>query len=194
MRRYSFHLGVILLSAGLVVPTHSFAQDVIDCDEVQDLRGLDALARFVACLFRDCPTREEIEKACAVAPPPPPPPPAPVCETGPYIVFFNVEDDAIAPEVSSILDNSLSAYANCGTARVRLSGHVDGGEELAGQSYLGAERSEAVRDYLVSRGLPEERILSENFEFSRPRVPTAPGVYEMQNRRVVVTFGPGNEM
>ena len=126
--------------------------------------------------------------------PPPPPPPAQVCETGPYIVFFNWDKSDITPEAATILDNAVTAYANCGTASVMLAGHTD----LSGtQDYnmgLAQRRNASVRDYLTARGIPTGRVNSEAFGELRPRVPTADGVRELQNRRVEITYGPGSGM
>ncbi len=58
---------------------------------------------------------------------PPPPPPVVQCAPGPYIVFFEWDKADITPDAASILDNAVSAYANCGSANVmarRLHRHV----------------------------------------------------------------------
>ena len=124
----------------------------------------------------------------------PPPPPAPVCETGPYIVFFNFDEAEITPEAATILDNAVSAYANCGTAAVMLAGHTDRSGSVAYNMGLAERRNGSVRDYLTARGVPDGRIASEAFGESQPRVPTADGVRELQNRRVEITYGPGSGM
>tara|TARA_R110002012_G_scaffold134368_2_gene287619 strand:- start:591 stop:1646 length:1056 start_codon:yes stop_codon:yes gene_type:complete len=130
----------------------------------------------------------------APPPPPPPPPPAPVCETGPYIVFFNWDKSDITPEAATILDNAVSAYANCGTAAVMLAGHTDRSGSTTYNMGLAERRNASVRGYLSSRGIPDTRITSEAFGESQPRVPTADGVRELQNRRVEITYGPGSGM
>ncbi|WP_234041539.1 OmpA family protein [Erythrobacter aureus] len=124
----------------------------------------------------------------------PPPPSAPVCETGPYIVFFNWDESAITPEAATILDNAVSAYANCGTASVMLAGHTDRSGSVTYNMGLAERRNDSVRGYLSSRGIPDGRITSEAFGESQPRVPTADGVRELQNRRVEITYGPGSGM
>jgi OmpA-OmpF porin, OOP family len=73
------------------------------------------------------------EPAPVVAPPPPapvtppppppvvtapPPPPRPVCNSGPFIVFFDFDRSDITPEAAQILNNAATAYSNCGNARV----------------------------------------------------------------------------
>ena len=130
----------------------------------------------------------------AAPPPPPPPPPPPVCETGPYIVFFNWDKSDITPEAATILDNAVSAYADCGTAAIMLAGYTDRSGSATYNMGLAERRNASVRGYLTSRGVPDGRITSEAFGEANPRVPTADGVRELQNRRVEITYGPGSGM
>ncbi|MEC9066524.1 MAG: OmpA family protein, partial [Pseudomonadota bacterium] len=124
----------------------------------------------------------------------PPPPPAPVCNKGPYIVFFEWDKSDITPEAATILDNAVSAYTNCGTASVMLAGHTDRSGSAAYNMGLAERRNDSVREYLTGRGVPGARISSEAFGETQPRVPTADGVRELQNRRVEITYGPGSGM
>ena len=65
---------------------------------------------------------------------------------------------------------------------------------LSGWSLIGLSerRNTSVRTYLTGRGIPAARISSQAFGESMPRVPTADGVRELQNRRVEITYGPGS--
>lgn len=128
------------------------------------------------------------------APPPPPPPPPAPCNTGPYIVFFDFDESAITADAATILDNAVTAYANCGTARVMLAGHTDRSGSVTYNMALAERRNMSVKNYLTGRGIPGGVISGEAFGESQPRVPTADGVRELQNRRVEVTYGPGSGM
>ncbi len=130
----------------------------------------------------------------AAPPPPPPPPPVQTCQQGPYIVFFNWDESNITPEAATILDNAVSAYANCGSAAVMLAGHTDTSGTASYNVGLAERRNSSVRDYLTARGVPDGRITSEAFGETQLRVPTADGVRELQNRRVEITYGPGSGM
>lgn len=137
--------------------------------------------------------------APAYTPPPPPvqappPPPRVTCNTGPYIVFFDFDRSDITPEAAGILNNAASAYANCGSARVMLAGHTDRAGSTQYNQGLAQRRNSAVQNYLASRGVPGGAISAQAFGESKPRVPTADGVREAQNRRVEVTYGPGSGM
>lgn len=138
-----------------------------------------------------------------VAPPPPPPPPSPVappppprpvCNTGPFIVFFDFDRSDITAEAAQILGSAVTAYSNCGNARVMLAGHTDRAGSASYNAALAERRNAAVRSYLTGRGVAAGQIGGEAFGEARPRVPTADGVREAQNRRVEVTYGPGSGM
>jgi outer membrane protein OmpA-like peptidoglycan-associated protein/opacity protein-like surface antigen len=128
----------------------------------------------------------------AVPPPPPPKPPVVSCNRGPYIVFFDWDKADITPEAATILDSAVAAYGNCTRVPVMLAGFTDrsGSEEY--NLGLASRRNNSVTGYLTSRGVPAAAISSEAFGEANPRVPTADGVRELQNRRVEIAYGPGS--
>lgn len=136
--------------------------------------------------------------AASAAPPPPPPPPPPpsppkpACSTGPFIVFFDFDKSDVTAEAATILNAAITAYANCGNARVMLAGHTDRSGSAKYNEGLAERRNAAVRSYMTGRGIPAGQITGEAFGEAQPRVPTADGVREAQNRRVEVTYGPGS--
>ncbi|RSY03077.1 OmpA family protein, partial [Sphingomonas koreensis] len=124
----------------------------------------------------------------------PPPPPPPVCSPGPYIVFFEWDKSDITPEAAGILDNAISQYQTCGNAQVMLAGHADRSGSASYNVGLSQRRADSVKAYLTGRGIADGTISTEAFGESRPRVETADGVRELQNRRVEITYGPGSGM
>lgn len=140
----------------------------------------------------------EPEPLPVVAPPPvAPPPPAPApsaCNEGPYLVFFDWDESNIRPDAATVLDNAVAQYANCGMARVMLAGHADKSGSAQYNVGLSQRRNTSVRAYLESRGIGGANIASEAFGETQPRVDTADGVREPQNRRVEITYGPGSGM
>ncbi|MBA4044430.1 MAG: flagellar motor protein MotB [Erythrobacter sp.] len=137
------------------------------------------------------------QPAPVIAPPPPPrpappPPPRAQCNTGPFIVFFDFDRSDITAEASTILNNAVTAYANCGSARVMLAGHTDTSGSATYNEALAERRNASVRNYMTGRGVASGQISGEAFGESQPRVPTADGVREAQNRRVEVSYGPGS--
>jgi outer membrane protein OmpA-like peptidoglycan-associated protein len=109
-------------------------------------------------------------------------------------VFFDFDKSDITPEAATILNNAVTAYANCGMASVMLAGHTDRAGTPKYNLGLAERRNASVRTYLTGRGIPAARIAGEAFGEAKPRVPTADGVREAQNRRVEVTYGPGSGM
>ena len=71
-------------------------------------------------------------------------------------------------------------------------GHADRSGSVTYNVGLSERRNEEVQGYLTARGIPGGRISSEAFGESMPRVDTADGVRELQNRRVEITYGPGS--
>ena len=93
---------------------------------------------------------------------------------------------------SSILDNAITQYQNCGNAQVMLAGHADRSGSDQYNVGLSQRRATNVRGYLASHGIPDGVMTQEAFGESRPLVETADGVREPQNRRVEITYGPGS--
>jgi OmpA-OmpF porin, OOP family len=127
-------------------------------------------------------------------PAPPPAPEAKVCTPGPYIVFFDWDKSDVTPEAASILDNAISNYADCQNTKVVLAGHADRSGSASYNVGLSQRRADSVKAYMTGRGIPDGVISTEAFGESRPRVQTADGVRELQNRRVEISYGPGSGM
>ena len=125
---------------------------------------------------------------------PPPPPPAIACNKGPYIVFFDWDKSDITPEAASILDNAVTAYGSCASVPIMLAGYADRSGTPTYNVALSGRRNESVTGYLTGHGVAASAITSQAFGETNPRVPTADGVRELQNRRVEITYGPGSGM
>ncbi len=127
-------------------------------------------------------------------PTPPPAPEAPICNKGPYIVFFDWDKSDITPEAASILDSAVTAYGNCANVPIMLAGYADRSGAPTYNQGLSERRNASVTSYLTSHGIPSGAISSQGFGENNNRVPTADGVRELQNRRVEITYGPGSGM
>lgn len=115
----------------------------------------------------------------------------PVCNKGPYVVFFDWDKADITPEAASILDNAIGAYGNCASVPIMLGGHADRSGPARYNLGLAQRRNGSVRDYLSAHGVPDADIAAEAFGENQPLVPTADEVREPQNRRVEIEFGSG---
>jgi outer membrane protein OmpA-like peptidoglycan-associated protein len=114
------------------------------------------------------------------------------CNQGPYIVFFDWDSAEITPEAATVLNSAITAYGNCGTVPIMLAGYTDRSGSVEYNLGLAERRNTSVQGYLTGRGIPAARITSEAFGEANPRVPTADGVRELQNRRVEISYGPGS--
>lgn len=117
----------------------------------------------------------------------PPPPPVLPCNRGPFIVFFDWDRSDITSEAATALDNAVAGYAGCGGAPVYIAGYTDRSGSDRYNKGLSDRRAEAVRSYFAQHGVQPGVMTTEGFGESNPRVPTADGVRELQNRRVEIT-------
>ena len=123
--------------------------------------------------------KPEPEMAAVPAPLPPEPP------ARDYLVFFDFDETAIRTDSASILERVISAIGELGSGSVTLTGHTDTAGPAGYNQGLSEARAAAVRDYLTNMGATAEVTTSGKGE-SDPRVPTADGVNEQENRRVEV--------
>ena len=107
-------------------------------------------------------------------------------------MFFDWDKSDITPEAASILDNAITAYGYCNSVPIMLAGYADRSGTPKYNLGLSARRNESVTGYLTGHGVAAGAISSQAFGESNPRVPTADGVRELQNRRVEITYGPGS--
>jgi OmpA-OmpF porin, OOP family len=120
-----------------------------------------------------------------VAAPPAPPPAAAVPARQMFIVFFEFDKSSLTPDGQKIVDAAAAAFKN-GRSDIAIAGYTD----LSGtQQYnlaLSHRRADAVKAALAKDGVPAGAIGESWFGKENPRVPTADGVREPQNRRVEI--------
>jgi outer membrane protein OmpA-like peptidoglycan-associated protein len=107
-------------------------------------------------------------------------------------VFFDWDKSNITPEAATILDSAVQAYGNCNNIPIMLAGYADRSGTVKYNLGLSARRNESVTAYLTAHGVAAAAITGKAFGEANPRVPTADGVRELQNRRVEITYGPGS--
>ncbi len=126
-------------------------------------------------------------------PPPPPPPPPPMAEAPKpipqvYLVFFAFNRSEISPVAAQVLDHAIGDFQRTGSVAFDVKGYTD----LAGtEKYnlkLSERRADAVKAYLLAHGVAASQIKTEWFGEADPRVPTAPGVRNQENRRAEIVL------
>ena len=104
-----------------------------------------------------------------------------------FIVFFEFDKSALTVDGKKVVDAAAAAFKS-GKKNVAIAGYTD----LAGtQQYnlaLSKRRADTVKAALVRDGVPTAAINESWHGKENPRVPTADGVREPQNRRVEITM------
>ncbi len=122
-----------------------------------------------------------------VAAPPAPPPAAVAPQQQMFIVFFEFDKSALTADGKKVVDAAAAAFKS-GKSGVAIAGYTD----LAGtQQYnlaLSKRRADTVKAALVRDGVPASAVNESWHGKENPRVPTADGVREPQNRRVEITM------
>jgi OOP family OmpA-OmpF porin len=155
--------------------------------------------------------------AAAEAPPPPPPPPPAVdsdgdgvldpddkcpgtpagakvdaqgCETELTLrgVTFDYNAATLTPQDELILDSVVEILRQRPQFSVEVRGHTDSSGPDAYNQDLSERRAATVREYLVAKGIPDERLSSRGFGESEPIADNATAEGRAQNRRVTLGF------
>lgn len=106
-----------------------------------------------------------------------------------YLVFFAWDQVTLTPVALTVLDQVQADFALGKPVRVVIAGHADrSGSESYNQG-LSERRARAVAEALGQRGVAASAMKVEAYGETQPRVPTADGVREPQNRRVEIVFG-----
>jgi outer membrane protein OmpA-like peptidoglycan-associated protein len=110
-------------------------------------------------------------------------------EGGVYLVFFAWDQADLTPVTQAVLAQVAADYARGRPTRVTIAGHADRSGTEAYNQGLSEQRAQNVARALAARGVPESALEVQWFGETRPRIPTADGVREPQNRRVEIVFG-----
>ena len=105
-------------------------------------------------------------------------------------VSFDYDSAAIKPAFSDTLDKLGDLLRKYDRTIVHVIGHTDSRGTDAYNQSLSERRARAVMDYLVSRGVPAERLRSEGRGEREPRDTNATEAGRQLNRRVEVYMKP----
>nr|WP_236599355.1 OmpA family protein [Ramlibacter monticola] len=148
-------------------------------------------------------------RAAAVAAPPPPPPPAPAPQVAPppppppppapapapaaatkvtYAAdaFFDFDKAVLKPEGKAKLDDLVGKIQGINLEVIIAVGHTD---SVGGDAYnqrLSVRRAEAVKGYLVSKGIEKNRVYTEGKGEKQPVADNKTAEGRAKNRRVEI--------
>lgn len=207
-------VAVLFASAALVAPLAAFAQVKTGGDNWRAADGTVWKNGTNELCWRDAfwtpaTAAEQCDGALKpVAPPPPPPapapapaapppPPAPVAPPAPPApisekvtfaadTFFDFDKAVLKPEGRAKLDDLVSKSKGINLEVVIAVGHTDSVGTDAYNQKLSIRRSEAVKNYLVSKGIEKNRVYTEGKGEKQPVADNKTSQGRAKNRRVEI--------
>ena len=105
-----------------------------------------------------------------------------------FLVFFDFNRSDLTERARSIVTQAAEAARSQSVTRIEVAGHTDTVGSAQYNQGLSIRRANSVAAELVRHGVQREAIQIAGYGFSRPLVPTGPGVREPQNRRVEIVL------
>jgi len=120
--------------------------------------------------------------------PPPPPPPAPVSEKVTFAAdaFFDFDKAVLKPEAKAKLDDLVSKTQGINLEVIIAVGHTDSVGSDAYNQKLSIRRSEAVKAYLVGKGVEPNRVYTEGKGEKQPVADNKTAEGRAKNRRTEI--------
>ena len=199
-------LGAILMSTG-VVAAHAAEGVFYDPSNAASPTGKTIGYELYRTI--GCPGRELLGKPCPVPAPPaqiaaapepvavapavpapayvapaPTPAPAPPQKLVLEGVNFDFDKATLRQEDIAIIDRDVASLDSWGNVNIEVAGHTDSRGSDAYNMNLSQQRAEAVRNYLVSKGIAADRLSAKGYGESQPVADNATDEGRFKNRRV----------
>lgn len=101
-------------------------------------------------------------------------------------VNFESNSDRLLPGATQVLDDAAATLRKNPSIRVEVEGHTDSDGSAEYNESLSARRAATVYDYLVNRGVAEDRMTVRGYGESQPIADNTTATGKAQNRRVVL--------
>ena len=102
------------------------------------------------------------------------------------VLFTFGKSDLNTAQAGPYLDKIASLIKTKSSKPVAVEGHTDNVGTLEANQTLSEARAKVVRDALLARGVPAERLKAEGFAFQRPMVSNSSEEGRALNRRVEI--------
>src|SRR5713101_363454 len=102
-------------------------------------------------------------------------------------VYFDFDRYSLRPEATRVLDEAIAAMRENTTLRVEIEGHTCNIGTAEYNLALGDRRANAVKDYLVSRGITADRLRTVSYGEERPKYDNSREETRRLNRRAALT-------
>ena len=134
------------------------------------------------------PAPAPVVVAPPVAPPPPPPPAPPAATKVTYAAdaFFDFDKSVLKPEGKAKLDDLVGKVKDINLEVIIAVGHTDSVGADAYNQKLSVNRAEAVKAYLVSKGIEKNRVYTEGKGEKQPVADNKTSEGRAKNRRVEI--------
>jgi OOP family OmpA-OmpF porin len=106
-----------------------------------------------------------------------------------YQIQFETGSAVIKQASYKLLDEILQSAVVAEGLKVGVYGHTDNVGNDGSNQKLSEERANAVKSYLLSKGLPAQRIESKGFGSANPIADNSTAAGKAQNRRVQIVLG-----
>jgi len=130
------------------------------------------VAILALALLASCCPQERVKPVVEQPPPPPPPPPPPVVEkptppppppptpvvTRLRSINFDFNKSDLTPAAQDSLNYNIQQFRAKPDAMIRIEGNCDERGSVDYNLALGEKRANAAKAYLISLGIPEDRI------------------------------------
>jgi len=93
----------------------------------------------------------------------------------------------VGPQSRARLDVIVQQLKDEPALRVEVGGHTDNTGQAAGNVRISQARANAVRAYLISKGIDAARLTAKGYGSQKPLVPNSTPANRAKNRRVELT-------
>ena len=99
-------------------------------------------------------------------------------------IVFDTGKASIKKPSFKVLDNAVALMKEYPEVKVEVSGHTDNSGETAANKKLSQERADAVKAYLVEKGIDGARIVAVGYGDEKPIADNAKKAGQAKNRRI----------